>query len=155
MTEIIYAIKKRARKGTLPQTGSPRRNGKRKIKAPGDNAPRKNQRKICLTSGATANNENSPKGSIVVCRKDDVALTLEDYRFRDAVHNHLQSLEGKVYYRSAAKRVLKDIKEFGGRILCPLGGIGEQSPTYGSLLSNEDATRSEYDSLAIRHLGGE
>lgn len=152
-TEIVYAIKKRAREGTLPQTGSSRRNGKRKIKAPGDNAPRKNQRKICLTS--EANDENSPKGSIVVCRKDDVALTLEDYRFRDAVHNHLRSLEGKVYYRSAAKRVLKDIKEFGGRILCPLGGIGEQSPTYGSLLSNEDATRSEYDSLAIRHLGGE
>ncbi len=70
------------------------------------------------TSENNANDENPPKGcSIVVCRNDYVTLTLEDNRFHDAVHKHLQGLEGNVYRRSVAKRVLRDIKEIRKRIL--------------------------------------
>jgi hypothetical protein len=75
------------------------------------------------TSGINANDENPPKGcSIVVCRNDYVTLTLDNNRFHDAVHKHLQGLEGNVYHHSVAKRVLRDIKELRKRILYPLTG---------------------------------
>jgi len=138
MAEIVYAIKKRVR-----EIGSPKA---------GDDGPNKKRKKSCYTTGATAIDENPHTGSISIAQKkdNDVALAFEDIRFEGAVRRHVRGLEGKVYYHSVANRVLRELKEFGGRILRPHRKSRGLSPiTAYTPMSDDDAKESEFDLSVI------
>ncbi len=141
MTEIVYAIKKRVRKIRSSKAG--------------DDRPSKKQKKCQSTIGATAIDENPPTGSISIAQKkfNDVALAFEDKRFEAAVRRHVRGLEGKVYYHSVANRVLRELKEFGGRILRPHRKSRGMSPiTAYTTMRDDDAKESEFVFVIRYHI---
>ena len=141
LTEIVYAIKKRVRKIRSSKAG--------------DDRPSKKQKKSQSTIGATAIDENPPTGSISIAQKkcNDVALAFEDKRFDAAVRRHVRGLEGKVYYHSVANRVLRELKEFGGRILRPHRKSRGMSPiTAYTTMSDDDAKESEFVFVIRYHI---
>jgi hypothetical protein len=138
LTEIVYAVKKRAREIRSPKSG--------------DERPSKKQKNSRSTTGATAIDENPPAGSISIAQKkdNDVALTFEDKRFDDVVRRHVPSLLGEGHYHSVAKIVLKELKEFRGRVLRPLRkGRGLSPITAYTPMSDDDAKESEFDLSVI------
>jgi hypothetical protein len=141
LTEIVYAIKKRVRKIRSSKAG--------------DDRPSKKQKKCQSTIGATAIDENPPTGSISIAQKkfNDVALAFEDKRFEAAVRRHVRGLEGKVYYHSVANRVLRELKEFGGRILRPHRKSRGMSPiTAYTTMRDDDAKESEFVFVIRYHI---
>ncbi len=141
LTEIVYAIKKRVREIRSSKAG--------------DDRPSKKQKKSRSTIGATAIDENPPTASISIAQKkcNDVALAFEDKRFDAAVRRHVRGLEGKVYYHSVANRVLRELKEFGGRVLRPHRESRGLSPiTAYTTMSDDDAKESEFVFVIRYHI---
>ena len=141
LTEIVYAIKKRVREIRSSKAG--------------DDRPSKKQKKSRSTIGATAIDENPPTASISIAQKkcNDVALAFEDKRFDAAVRRHVRGLEGKVYYHSVANRVLRELKEFGGRVLRPHRKSRGLSPiTAYTTMSDDDAKESEFVFVIRYHI---
>jgi hypothetical protein len=88
---------------------------------------------------------NSPTGTIDIAdkRDDDVAITIEDERFAEAVRKHLSGTADKSSKR-VAKLVLMEIKKYGGRLLQPHRSGTGRSPIVGyTPLSDVDAKGSE------------
>lgn len=76
-------------------------------------------------------------------REDDVALTMDDERFADAVRSYNQGTHED--YRSVAKKIFKRLKHYGGRLLqANRSGLG-RSPIIGyTSLNDADAKDSEF-----------
>ena len=76
-------------------------------------------------------------------REDDVALTMDDERFADAVRRYNQGTQDDC--RSVAKKIFKRLKNYGGRLLqTRRSGLG-RSPIIGyTSLNDADAKDSEF-----------
>jgi hypothetical protein len=76
----------------------------------------------------------------------DVALSLRDKRFNDVITRTAQELKGQLNCKGeldhdVARRVLSELKAFGGTVLSLVG----RSVTEGYFQSSDDeATKSEY-----------
>ena len=97
------------------------------------------------TNQKDSNEANSPVGTVDISKKrdDDVALTMDDERFADAVRSFNQGTHED--YRSVAKKIFKRLKHYGGRLLqANRSGLG-RSPIIGyTSLNDVDAKDSEF-----------
>ncbi len=134
MTEIVYAIKKRAkgRKSSQPET------------------PRNT---TCNDSIDDSNNDDKCDSH----KEDkDVVLTLRDEKFNDVimeqitlyqrhVYHHPSSSYRKEAFHSIAKGVMNDLKKGGGALLLQVGG-GRHGSFKGYKASNDaEAIKREFD----------
>jgi hypothetical protein len=75
-------------------------------------------------------------------REDDVALTMEDERFADAVRRYNQGTQDDC--RSVAEKIFKRLKKYGGRLLQTHRSGAGRSPIIGfTSLNDVDAKESE------------
>jgi len=76
-------------------------------------------------------------------REDDVALTMDDERFADAVRRYNQGTQDDC--RSVAEKIFKRLKKYGGRLLQTRRSGTGRSPIIGyTSLNDADAKDSEF-----------
>jgi hypothetical protein len=87
-------------------------------------------------------NEANSTVDISKKREDDVALTMDDERFADAVRRYNQGTQDDC--RSVAEKIFKRLKKYGGRLLQTHRSGTGRSPIIGyTSLNDVDAKESE------------
>lgn len=103
------------------------------------------QTRIYRDKPRNENEADLPTGTIDIAekREEDVALTMDDKRFADAVRRYNQGTHKD--YRSVAKKSFKRLKQYGGRLLQPHRSGTGRSPIIGyTSLNDADAIESEF-----------